>query len=61
MSASSHGHWQKDLELPPGVYEYALIVDGHWKPDPHCAEKKENPFGGLNSVIRVSEMNDRRN
>jgi 1,4-alpha-glucan branching enzyme len=53
MSASCHGHWEKDVALPPGVYEYALIVDGHWKLDPRCAGKKENPFGGLNSVLRV--------
>ena len=54
MTASVHGHWKKDLELPPGTYEYALVVDGHrWVPDPRCQEKVENSFGGLNSVLKV--------
>src|SRR2546430_14815265 len=53
MVASIPGQWMKDLTLAPGTYEYCLIVDGHWKPDPRCEEKVENPFGGLNSVLRV--------
>ena len=60
MLASCHGHWEKELALPPGVYEYALIVDGRWKPDPRCTEQKENPFGGLNSVLRVPARVERR-
>ena len=53
MVPSSPGLWMKDLTLAPGTYEYCLIVAGHWKPDPRCEEKVENPFGGLNSVLRV--------
>lgn len=60
MTASSPGLWQRDLALAPGTYEYALIVDGHWKPDPRCGEKADNPFGGLNSVLRVSPPSERR-
>jgi Glycogen recognition site of AMP-activated protein kinase len=53
MIASSPGLWMKDLSLAPGAYEYCLIVNGHWKPDPQCEVSVENPFGGLNSVLKV--------
>jgi 1,4-alpha-glucan branching enzyme len=58
MGASPDGHWQKDIALPAGTYEYALIVDGVWKPDPQCEEKAKNPFGGFNSVLRVRACDD---
>ena|SRR5581483_7693681 len=49
----STGVWTKDLELPPGTYEYNFMVDGRWKWDRSCREAVENPFGGLNSVLHV--------
>jgi 1,4-alpha-glucan branching enzyme len=54
MIAHSPGLWIKDLGLAPGDYEYCLIVDGHWQPDPLCEDKIENPFGGMNSVIHIA-------
>lgn len=53
MSSSRPGVWEKDLELAPGTYEYLLVVDGYHRSDPRSAEKIENPFGGLNSVLKV--------
>jgi len=47
------GRWLKDLTLPSGVYEYRLVVDGKWMTDPLAKETAPNPFGGLNSVLRV--------
>jgi 1,4-alpha-glucan branching enzyme len=47
------GHWLKELVLPPGVYEYRLVVDGEWMPDPRASETATNPFGESNSVLRV--------
>jgi 1,4-alpha-glucan branching enzyme len=35
--------WAKELALPPGTYEYRLVVDGRWMPDPSCAESRPNP------------------
>jgi len=49
------GRWVKELVLPPGVYEYRLVVDGEWMPDPRASETAPNPFGGLNSVLKVEE------
>ena len=49
------GRWVKGLALPPGVYEYSLVVDGcNWMTDPRASETARNPFGGLNAVLRVA-------
>lgn len=53
MIALGQGRWAKDLALPPGEYEYCLVVDGQWTPDPKATETVPNPFGGVNSVRRV--------
>jgi hypothetical protein len=53
MIALDHGRWAKDLVLPPGHYEYCLVVDGQWRPDPRAQETVPNPFGGRNSIRRV--------
>jgi 1,4-alpha-glucan branching enzyme len=52
--SSGTGHWYKDTALAPGTYEYCLIVDGRWIPDPRAKETVANPFGGRNSVLTVS-------
>ena len=44
----------KELALPPGRYEYRLVVDGESMPDPLVHETAPNPFGGLNSVLKVA-------
>ncbi len=51
-SADSHTFvaW---VPLPPGTHEYRFIVDGQWMEDPE-AESTPNPYGGLNSVCRIS-------
>ena len=48
------GRWRKELVLPPGVYEYRLVVDGEWATDPLGQATSPNPFGGLNSVLKVN-------
>jgi 1,4-alpha-glucan branching enzyme len=57
MVALGEGRWVKDLALPPGEYEYCLVVDGQWKPDPLATKTVENPFGGVNSICRVNHGN----
>ena len=49
------GRWKGDLKLGPGRYEYLFVVDGQWRPDPNARETVQNPFGGQNSVVMVSE------
>jgi 1,4-alpha-glucan branching enzyme len=48
------GRWVKETMLPPGNYEYCLVVDGEWMPDPLAKDYAPNPFGGRNSVLKVS-------
>jgi 1,4-alpha-glucan branching enzyme len=47
------GVWKKTISLPPGTYEYRLLVDGEWRDDPQCATRKPNQFGGENCVCIV--------
>jgi len=54
MMRVSEGRWVKDLELPAGDYEYLLVVDGEWMADPRACESRPNPFGELNSVLKVN-------
>jgi len=54
MVAVGDGRWLKELALAPGVYEYRLVVDGEWMPDPRASETAPNPFGGTNSVLKVN-------
>ncbi len=55
LRPAGEGLWEVELELPPGVYEYRFVADGVWFHDPAAAQHVPNPFGGLNSVVTVSE------
>jgi 1,4-alpha-glucan branching enzyme len=48
------GRWFKETSLPPGTYEYCLVVDGQWMPDPLAKGFVNNPFGGRNSILTVA-------
>ena len=67
--AGTFNHWQpeakslhstgtgigwKETALAPGSYEYCLVVDGKWMPDPLARESVANPFGGRNSILHVA-------
>ncbi len=54
MNSSGVGNWWKETSLSPGTYEYCLVVDGKWIPDPLARESVPNPFGGRNSVLVVA-------
>jgi len=53
MHSLGNGHWLKETVLAPGTYEYCLVVDGHWIPDPLAKDNVPNPYGGRNSVLKV--------
>jgi 1,4-alpha-glucan branching enzyme len=48
------GRWLEETVLPPGNYEYCLVVDGQWIADPRAKETVLNPFGGRNSILEVA-------
>ncbi len=54
LHSSGVGNWWKEAALPPGNYEYCLVVDGQWMPDPLARETVPNSFGGWNSVLKVA-------
>ena len=54
MVALAEGRWFKELVLEPGIYEYCLVVDGEWMPDPRANDTVPNPFGGMNSILNVN-------
>ena len=54
MVPIGNGRWLKELTLPSGVYEYRIVADGEWMPDPLASETTPNQFGGVNSILRVS-------
>ena len=53
LRGAADGAWSIELALTPGVYEYRFVVDGEWISDPAAGESVPNPFGGVNSVVRV--------
>jgi len=55
MLTMGSGKWVKDLNLPPGTYEYRFVVDGKWTTDPRCAQTVPNAFGETNSLLIVPE------
>jgi 1,4-alpha-glucan branching enzyme len=54
LHSSGTGTWWKETSLAPGTYEYCLVVDGKWMPDPLARESVANPFGGRNSILHVA-------
>ena len=54
LSPAGPGEWGAHLELPPGEYQYRLIVDGEWRDDPKGSKKVANPFGTQNCILIVA-------
>ncbi len=48
--------WTTTLWLNPGKYHYQLVVDGKWMLDPANPDVEDNNIGGMNSVLRVGEV-----
>jgi len=55
MKKDKAGVWKKTMSLPPGRYEYRLLVDGEWRDDPQCPSRQPNQFGGENCVCVVND------
>ena len=51
------GKWAKELDLPPGRYEYRFVVDGEWMDDPEATDLIPNLFGTANAVLVVAAIN----
>lgn len=51
--ARKNGSFRARVKLSPGEHQYRFVVDGEWRNDPTAQAEAPNPFGGMNSVIRV--------
>jgi Glycogen recognition site of AMP-activated protein kinase len=48
------GSWRAEIQLPPGEYEYAFVVnDNQWIQDPAATRFRNDGFGGHNAVLLV--------
>jgi 1,4-alpha-glucan branching enzyme len=54
MKKDRSGTWKATVSLPPGRYEYRLLMDGQWTDDPQCPDRVPNQFGGENCVCVVT-------
>src|ERR1035437_1895942 len=54
MHPMGDGCWLKETVLPPGTYEYCLVVVSEWMTDPRVQESGPNLFGGRNSLLNVA-------
>lgn len=45
--------WSTELMLPPGKYQYRLLVDGSWRNDPGSTIRIPNAFGTQNDILVV--------
>ena len=50
--------YQAVVEIPPGRYQYRLVIDGHWHADPYNERRQLNDYRELNSVLVVPEEQD---
>jgi 1,4-alpha-glucan branching enzyme len=53
LKRQKDGTWKRTENLPPGPHEYRFVVDGMWRDDPGCEERRPNEFGEENCVITV--------
>jgi len=57
-TSGNSGVWEKFFDLAPGTYRYKFIVDGEWTVDPFNDLTEPNPYGGIDSVLEISEIKE---
>jgi chromosome partitioning protein len=53
LEMQNGGRWTKFIPLRPGRYEYKLVIDGRWLPDPLNPKQIANGVGSVNSVLDI--------
>lgn len=54
------GSYELVLDLDEAIYRYKLIVDGTWMADPSNPESEADPYGGMNSILRLGDKDASR-
>ncbi|MCL2416404.1 MAG: alpha-amylase family glycosyl hydrolase [Bacteroidales bacterium] len=50
------GYWTVTIEVPHGVFQYCLVVNGADMPNPHNPIIVSNGMGGFNSLLTVGDL-----
>ncbi len=50
---NAQGLWTLSVDLPDGVYQYKLVIDGVWREDPANLRVTPDGVGGVNSVLEL--------
>ena len=53
MEKGENGVWKVSIMIPPGKYEYKLLVDGQWRLDSGNKQTVPNSLGTENNVLTV--------
>lgn len=54
MKRNENGVWQASAEIPPGRYQYKIVIDYQtWITDPYNANTVDDGTGNLNSLLVV--------
>ena len=53
LKKDARGLWKTSVTLPLGKHEYRFVVDGEWRDDPKCQERRPNPFGTTNCILHA--------
>jgi len=62
MERKEEGHWEADLDMKVGSYEYKFVVDSEWVCMPGCDDECPcsdcvwNEHGTINRVLEVSGL-----
>ncbi|MDP1663169.1 MAG: glycogen-binding domain-containing protein, partial [Phycisphaerales bacterium] len=54
------GVYERLVQIPPGRWQYRLVIDGHWTHDAVNPNSQNNPFGGLNSILDIPATSGNR-
>ncbi|MFA9478420.1 AAA family ATPase [Phycisphaerales bacterium AB-hyl4] len=54
----SLGILQTCVPVTPGRYQYRLVIDGQWLPDPYNREVEPTAQGEMNNVVELTDMID---
>jgi chromosome partitioning protein len=60
LDPDGEGVWSRVIRLEPGRYQYRYRIDGQWGTDPHNPSSVETPFGVVNSVVDLTEPQEKR-
>ena len=53
LKKQTDGSWKATVPLDPGMHEYRFLVDGQWRDDDECTDRKPNGLGAQNCVREV--------